>query len=76
MSHRRKLGQSWEKAARAYLDGEYINVIIPAGLGEVIGCSPEKAGHILRSLGWYPQRDRNINRNIYFRINPNRRVRF
>lgn len=75
MSYRRKFGTSYEQAARRYLDDEYINIIIPADLGAAIGCSPVRAGVLLRSIGWYGQRDRTQARTIYHRFNPNRRIR-
>lgn len=75
MSYKRIMGNSWEQAAEKYLDGEYINVILPSDLGAAIGCSPAKAAVALRSLGWYMQRDKKQNRNVYYRINPNRRIR-
>lgn len=75
MSYKRRMGNSWEQAAKRYLDDEYINVILPSDLGAVIGCSAVRAGVILRSMGWYPQRSRQQKNPIYYRINPNRRVR-
>lgn len=51
MSYKRIMGNSWEQAAEKYLDGEYINVILPEDLGAVIGCSAAKAAVALRSLG-------------------------
>lgn len=74
MSYRRKFGTSYEQAAKRYLNAEYVNVIRPADLAAVIGCSAVRAGVLLRSLGWYGQRDRTQARTIYYRVNPNRRV--
>ena len=75
MSYKRGFGTSYEQAAKRYLDGEYINVIIPADLGEAIGCSAVRAGVLLRSLGWYGQRSGRQKNTTYYRRNPNRRIR-